>query len=297
MRISRQYFVQSCLVLSLSACGDQAAGLIEGLPKKGDGSGLSNGSGPSEAGLCSDTTHQTRSSCERASEANVWTPLLAAGERLVMDAGQDDERVAYDFRAALRQYSDPDRAQTFPDVDCGLSGSIETRVRNCNTLWSAALGAWSGASNWALVVQKNGRQVWRNERNGLLWSDVIAEAGHCPASGNRQDLGFDCSMNTQSLCAEAIGLVTEADDAKGGLMQNTATSVLWRLPSREDFLQAYADGGARMLPGFMTSNQWTSSVYSGDRSQGWIFFNTRSGNGGFYGANRGRLADVRCVGR
>ena len=37
-------------------------------------------------------------------------------------------------------------------------------------------------------------------------------------------------------------------DAKGGLGLASTTPVLWRLPSREDFLQAYADGAARVLP-------------------------------------------------
>lgn len=263
-------------------------------------------SGVVEAGLCSDTRHTSRAACEKASNQNVWTPLVGEGERVVPDFQQDDEQVGYDFAAALRKYSDPEVSQTFPQADCGLEGSIETRIRNCNTLWRASLGAWSGAANWSLVTLRGSSSVWRDERTGLIWSDIVAEASHCAAAGNVQNLGFDCSANTESLCAEIDGLSTPDkvgsrpavySDAKGGLGLASSTPVLWRLPSREDFLQAYANGAARVLPGFVTSNQWTASVYSRDRTEGWIFFNTRSGNGGFYGAQRSRVIDVRCVGR
>jgi hypothetical protein len=100
----------------------------------------------------------------------------------------------------------------------------------------------------------------RDERTGMIWSDIVAEASHCQAAGNSQNLGFDCSANTESLCAEVDGLRTPDkvglrpavySDAKGGL----------------------------------------GLVYSRDRSEGWIFFNTRSGNGGFYGAQR-KLSSV-----
>jgi hypothetical protein len=55
---------------------------------------------------------------------------------------------------------------------------------------------------------KGRSSVWRSERTGLLWSDIVAEASHCAAAGNVQNLGYDCSANTESLCAEIDGLST-----------------------------------------------------------------------------------------
>lgn len=259
-----------------------------------------------ESGVCSDPRYLSRSACEKADDENIWTPFVGEGERLVPDVSVDDEQVGYNFNDALRKYTNRDEPQSFPTEDCGLSGSIETRVKHCNTLWTAALGSWSGASNWALVSLSGSQRVWRDERTQMLWSDVIGESEHCAASGNSQNVGFDCSANATSLCAEVDGLTTPDkvgsrpatySSSKGGLGLESSTPVLWRLPSREDFLQAYANGAARVVPGFVTSNQWTASVYSLNRSEGWIFFNTRSGNGGFFGASRTQIADVRCVGR
>lgn len=305
-RVLSCYLIVS--LVALAACGVERriAGIGDPIPSKLRAPEPEAVVEVGEAGVCSNTEYVSRSSCEKADDDNIWTPFIGDGERLVPDANLDDEQVGYDFNNALRKYTHPDEAQTFPIGTCGQTGSIEARVKNCNTLWSAALGSWSGASNWALVSLTQSRQVWRDERTKMLWSDVIGESEHCSASGNSQNVGFDCTANTLSLCAEVDGLATPDkvgtrpavySASKGGLGLASTTPVLWRLPSREDFLQAYANGAARVVPGFVTSNQWTASVYSLNRAEGWIFFNTRSGNGGFFGASRTQIADVRCVGR
>ena len=261
-----------------------------------------------EAGTCSDPNHKTRSTCESAAATNSWIPTRLENARDIIDVLHDDERAATPFANALQKYSHPGTGRSFPTHECGLSGNVESRVKECDTIWIGSLGAKAGGANWSLVSFLNGKQVWRNERTRALWSDELAESNHCRASGNIQNAGTDCSGNSESLCAETNSALNVPDksiastqviyaEAKGEMGLHSATAVLWRLPTREDFMQAYADGATFVLPGFANSNHWTASVWSGDTSVGWIFYNTAGGNGGFYGADRMQSHAVRCIGR
>jgi hypothetical protein len=158
------------------------------------------------------------------------------------------------------------------------------------------------------VTKASGHEVWKDERTGMLWGGNMGGNNWCQASGNiENDGGIDCSPGNGlqpetpvSMCAEGVGLNSDGfDDPKGG-MGKVATanspSVSWRLPTRRDYLQAYANGMAYVLPGFLNTSFWTASVYSGDRSYAWFFGAYGGGMYLSYG-NRDYGNSVQCVGR
>lgn len=125
-----------------------------------------------------------------------------------------------------------------------------------------------------------------------------------------------------SLCAEVSGLVTPngahsasttADalvswtstgsaiiNAKGGMLIDataSSPSVEWRLPTREDYLHAYANGMGYVLPRFLDLNFWTSSVYSFIDTAAWVVSTHSLGNLNINVSARNGDESVRCVGQ
>jgi hypothetical protein len=188
--------------------------------------------------------------------------------------------------------------------------------------------------SWTLVtVYKHGaangttcdstcREVWRDDRTGLVWSDKIGSfsANWCGAAGSSNRSGspyaeddpagicdseFSQSQTSPvSLCFEDSDWLTtptvatdgstfEYDSAKGGMRKLTTPSVRWRLPTINDWKLANVNGVRRVLPN-MSSSFWSASVRSGDRSYAWLF-------NGYYGYinydYRSQGNSVRCVGR
>ncbi len=273
-------------------------------------------------GSCSDPTHTTRESCEKANTSNVWSPTLGTHERLVPNGTKDFEKVvSIDYtsdatrlahrNSYLKKYTDPTQDTSFPSSNCGTSGSLEARVRDCNTMWVASKAHNAGGHNWSLVTLIGTKEVWRDEGTGLIWSDNLGTAGHCPASGNNSNNGFDCSANTTSYCAE-VGLgdgVSVAlnggdyHDEKGGMgLESESGKVLWRLPTREDFLRAYANGAYHVLPNAAISGvyYWTSTIYSAAPARAWYIALDGPGAIVLAHSSGGRGTStyrVRCVGR
>jgi hypothetical protein len=159
--------------------------------------------------------------------------------------------------------------------------------------------------------------------------------GWCFASGNTENAGgVDCrpaqagsyNRSAVSLCAEDDDLLTPDGahhanqtagsftawvqsgtaiiDAKGGMKltaTGTSPSVDWRLPNREDYFQAYANGMSYVLPRLQNYTFWTSSVDSSDPYKAWSFSaNGANFEGVFVGVTSyDRVFDdnVRCVGQ
>lgn len=241
---------------------------------------------------------------------------------------------------------------------CGLTqATVEDRIDDCvivndtEATWSSASESNSGHGDWKLVSKTLdgavGKEVWRDERTGLLWSDSLSYLngsgvptglsargtfGWCFASGNIENAGgLDCrvaqagSRNRAavSLCAEDVSLLTpngvhseSADtssntivtwgneataviDAKGGMKLAatvTSPSVEWRLPSREDYFLAYANGMSYVLPRFRNYNWWTSSVDSLSSTFAWYFSSLSTGDVTVSAFDRIMAISTRCVG-
>lgn len=287
-----------------------------------------------ESGACSNVSDaplaqlKTRSSCEKSNVTNKWVPAQLTAERLVPDASKDFEKISgadYSTDAArkthrnsfLRKYSDPTVAPSFlgdefPNADCGVTGSHEARALACDVMWVATLGSTAGGNNWTLISFINGKEVWRDESTGLLWGDYMGDVNHCKASGNKQNSGYNCSLNTESWCSEtglAGGVSVPAgklnSDEKGGMGLTSATGkVLWRLPTREDYLKAVADGAYHVLPELLVNNDngwsryfWTASVVSSNPHDAWVFDAGDDGYVSVYSHGRADGVGVRCIGR
>ena len=117
-----------------------------------------------------------------------------------------------------------------PSNECGTNpdfSSIRASLNHCTTqnngthLWKGEDFGISGEGNWSLIaVKKNpDMMVWMDQRTELLWSHTIARADWIDASGNN-NANFPC---------ENIDILPQEN-------------VAWRLPTRNEFLQADING-------------------------------------------------------
>lgn len=202
---------------------------------------------------------------------------------------------------------------------CGTTGTIQDRITDCSSrtgaTWVGASNGNAGESTWSLVVRTaSGKEVWRDARTLYLWSDTLTNGNWCQASGNAQTDSYggicDSPMYQQqpsdgdafSFCAEGAGLTsglgenwtlgTYADE-KGNLGMSTTPSIRWRLPSRNDFVQADLDGARYVLPNVGLAF-WTATVYGFDRQKARIWSGTTGMTS--YASRSDVGVSVRCVG-
>ena len=233
---------------------------------------------------------------------------------------------------------------TQTSVDCGyLQSSIDERIADCSAKAGAA-AVWDGPllgsgteGVWKLVSSHNSKEVWRDERTHLIWSDQLGKTtSWCRAAGAREasdTKNYGCSNFgddptnpfrvyflagaqikpsaglAESWCAEAFNLSTPSgfnandrsyDDAKGGMrLGNTAVRVAWRLPTKQDYLQAELDGIRKVVPN-MSGFYYHTATPDGEGSPNAVTFWGTQGMMGYYPyySNRSRTTytHVRCVG-
>jgi hypothetical protein len=227
--------------------------------------------------------------------------------------------------------NDPNDGNTITQADisgvatCGnTQTTVAARIADCNYTWDGAVQGNTGHGSFSLVTKANGYAVWRDDRTQMLWSDYLGGNNWCQASGNTEnyvnvDEGWrsvDCTPGAESgfqpatpisMCAEDGSHDSSGyDDQKGGMRlaaTGSSPSVAWRLPSRDDMLQAYANGAGYAMNVFRDGNYyWTSSVHSRYREFAWIFYVETDGAMGLrYGPGSGirgsGYKSVRCVGR
>jgi hypothetical protein len=188
-------------------------------------------------------------------------------------------------------------------VDCslpqGLDG-IQKRMDECiaknpgKTFWKGADGQLMGEVSWDLVARvshasiSGEREIWRDRATGLIWSDVVASTSWCKAAGNSESQGGCDTDNNPStnpggniinICHIGLG---NADDqfGKGDIngIGPDEKVIHWRLPTRNELLQADINGIRFVLRKFReavktTSNfkVWTSSTRTQNPAQAWSF--------------------------
>lgn len=178
-----------------------------------------------------------------------------------------------------------------PAVNCGTAAglTISARMDDCSTVngasatWSSINGA-AGESTWRLVAKAGTQEIWLDTRTGLLWSDVVATTNWCNAAGNStQETGttIDCkNLGTNFSCVGKTLLIGD---------------VTWRLPTRNDFLQADLNGLRSALKEVTDQGLWTGTVNSTstNRSEAWVY---RQAQGTLESAPMDSDRHVRCVG-
>jgi hypothetical protein len=228
---------------------------------------------------------------------------------------------------------------TRPANPCGTSGAtVASRIVDCSvqnpttSFWDGSVKGNTGQGLWRLVTVKaiadgdcasGCTEVWRDERTGLLWSDVIVDNSAdavdtynwCKASGNSNAADAPSQEIDATVCASAANqnqttptsVCAEDDvapsvfallDARqllslGDLRLNTTPKVRWWLPSRADYLRAERHGLRFVLPNF-NNEFWTATVSSAASGNAWTF---DGGAGGKLStAARTASKKVRCVG-
>jgi hypothetical protein len=219
---------------------------------------------------------------------------------------------------------------------CGITSgdSIQDRIDECALASKfGASATWDGATKsnvshgrFVLVSRAaSSKEVWRDERTGLLWSSRVGATIYnwCRAAGvggvnDPNDVcdqgGVQDQTTPQSVCAEGInsdGLTLQSfvagedwlagtyDNGKGKLGAHAdAGGVQWRLPSREEYLQSYTNGIGFVIPDLVGGgNYWLSSVYSNGTGGAWYFTASANGYVNIYADYRGFSREVRCVGQ
>ncbi len=210
--------------------------------------------------------------------------------------------------------------------DCGQNQiTIALRIANCLTVNGAAQASWTGSSQanggeatWKLVSAFSGQEVWRDERTGLLWSDMVSSnLNWCQAVGSKQagptaafcsNSGVQVQTTPQSACTEGTNMtpvvslqpaVAESwttlgySLAKGAMGATSIPAVYWRAPSRQDWQQADIDGARLALPSMGAYFFWTATVVGTSRDYAYQF-DSLSGN--LVTSLRTNGFPVRCVG-
>lgn len=228
---------------------------------------------------------------------------------------------------------------------CGLAGTVDYRIADClsvlgsSATWNGSTYGNAGQSIWKIVTRTGEcvntsptdprcKEVWRDDRTGLLWSSRVATAiDWCKASGNNlSDPSSLCNDPLRQNVSAGVAAISACFDGgvpssfsdtdnlsgsiinragKGGLTSTaTATSpaVIWRLPTMHDWQVANVDGVRFVLPdigalgtGGTIRAEWTATIKSRDRSMAWVF---DFYEGGFSTAVRSQsdVVGARCVG-
>lgn len=264
--------------------------------------------------------------------ANGSLPNLPAGYRTVPKIATDDDGL------------DPSTNLNVEAVDrtgwgttsCGITQvTVIDRITDCssvfggNALWNGAVSGNAGQGIWKLVSRSTdksgskGREVWRDERTGLLWSSIIGTATNwCKAAGSSNATNVSASIKESdpssicdngtyqnqttaiSGCFEGAGFTTTdaTIDNLGKVGMNLAGSgtspkIAWRLPTLYDYEVADANGLRFVLPDLGTNgnlDEWTATISSSIRSRAWVY----NGAQGVHSTKARTLTSAfRCVGR
>lgn len=268
----------------------------------------------------------------------VGTGILPTGYYEVPKIAINDEGHYDTSNPSNRTVSPVDRS-TWGVNSCGTAGSIDDRISDCNvklgaaTVWDGATKGHAGQSKWMLVTRTGnissgqGREVWRDNATGMLWSSLVSVSTNwCRASGSNDssavaDARFkeDDSQNIcdnasyQSTATDAVSACFEGATGfttshaslnmagKAGLTQSSTPAVNWRLPSLYDFEVAEYNGIRFVLPDMGLArasgsnlNEWTATVNASSPEQAWVVDST---TGAHALVNRFENAGVRCIGR
>lgn len=115
-----------------------------------------------------------------------------------------------------------------PSVDCGTSqASIALRIADCQTA-NPSTNSWNGATQcnggqglWRLVARSGAnKEVWQDQRTGLLWSSVVGSVNWCRATGNTQltPLTFINSFNN------SVGTPIQGNGTIGALASGASSN-------------------------------------------------------------------------
>jgi hypothetical protein len=192
-----------------------------------------------------------------------------------------------------------------PSVVCGIDGTfpgIDARITDCfqknreSAIWEGYRYGAAGEGTWKLVsLTSDGEEIWFDGRTGMVWSDLrkkdngVNVFNWCKASGNTENDTssevIDCGIlndQTEQLCVDAV-------------TPGLGDQIKWRLPTRNDYLQADLNGARFVLKKENTQGVWTATMRAGviGRTEAWVY---NSKDGTLFGGNLTSDRQVRCIG-
>jgi len=187
------------------------------------------------------------------------------------------------------------------DADCGVSGTISERIKNCaKSITTAEAVIWHLVAHWE--VPSRSYEIWQDAATGLIWSDTLdtrythqdaieldkTTVGNyytnCWKSPSKQ--WIDCRVNSESACTSNAG-----EQATGGITERA-----FGLPTEGDYMWATLHGIKEIFPKSSHRKRWywTASISpSYDRHA--VSANIYSGAGLY--EDKYNTLRVRCVGR
>ncbi|MEX0799568.1 MAG: hypothetical protein WD025_08985 [Bacteriovoracaceae bacterium] len=150
--------------------------------------------------------------------------------------------------------------------------------------WNGKSNGSSGEGMWELVIKRSGKSLWQDMSTGLLWSPPSTNpVTWSLASGNgaSEDIICDGENDITSERLNFLGMTPE--------------EVVWRLPTRNDFLQADINGSRFVIAEKDDNTVFWTANYIKDETQAWAI----QLNKGVLKAlpdTASTLMNVRCVG-
>jgi hypothetical protein len=188
-----------------------------------------------------------------------------------------------------------------PTTSCGIGenfAGIDARITDCylknreKALWEGQRYGAAGEGTWKLVgLSADGKETWFDGRTGMVWSDLHSKTNWCKASGNTENATttetIDCNNFNDTISGEEVCI----DAVTPGL----GTQIKWRLPTRNDFLQADLNGLRFVLIKENADGLWTATMKARvpGRTDAWVYHST---DGSLSSANLATERQVRCIG-
>lgn len=208
---------------------------------------------------------------------------------------------------------------------CGTTGTITSRIADCaskfdfNATWVGSGKGNAGQGTWKLVTRAGNvsgagiyREVWRDERTGLLWSSVVSKSlNWCQAAGVHSTDGSNfCNSATYqtqpagaikalSACYEGTNETSadsKIDELAKGKTPTNPLAVKWRIPTLYDYEVADYNGIRFVMPDMSTAGtvEWTGTTRSTDLTKAWVY-DSRSGLSDVRTRTDATVV-VRCIG-
>lgn len=186
-----------------------------------------------------------------------------------------------------------------PTTPCGVGtfSNVTQRISNCLTenadkaIWDGERYGAAGEGKWTLVMRNSANdEIWLDSRTGMVWSHLIKETSGakifnwCKASGNSQTKGeFDCAD---------LGEKMNICESLNAEFNN---QIIWRLPTRNDYLQADLNGLRFVHKAETADGLWTATLQAGAEnfSKAWIY---SSKEGTLVAGELNEEHQMRCIG-
>lgn len=195
-------------------------------------------------------------------------------------------------------------SQGRPGNSCGVANSslnVSARIADCaqknGTLasWNGTINGAAGEGSWSLVSRDDsGHEIWLDSRTNLVWSDVMVDAAGgnvfnwCKASGNTES-------NSATLTIDCNTLNAGENVCIGASTAGIGDQIEWRLPTRNDFLQADLNGSRSVFKKETSVGLWTATMVAAvaGRTQAWVY---STANGTLQPGDLNTNRQVRCIG-